>query len=65
MPWYIASAYVGWTRLDADEHDEVDVLGGAALAIAWTWFFVRPEAKNHIEPVITADSVALRFSFRW
>jgi len=65
VPWYAASAYVGWTRVDADEHDEVDVLGGAALAIAWTWFFVKPKKENQIIPVVASDSAAIRFSFRW
>jgi membrane-associated phospholipid phosphatase len=65
VPWYLASAYVGWTRVDADEHDEVDVLGGAALAIAWTWFFVRPNEKSQITPVVAGDGVAIRFSLRW
>jgi len=65
IPWYLASAYVGWTRVDADEHDEVDVLGGAALAIAWTWFFVKPNEKSQIIPVVSGDGVAIRLSFRW
>ena len=65
VPWYLASAYVGWTRVDADEHDEVDVLGGAALAIAWTWLFVKPNAKNQFTPVVARDGAAIRFAFRW
>ena len=65
VPWYLASAYVGWTRVDADEHDEVDVLGGAALAIAWTWLFVRPNEKSRITPVIAGDGAAIRFALRW
>jgi membrane-associated phospholipid phosphatase len=65
VPWYLASAYVGWTRVDADEHDEVDVLGGAAVAIAWTWFLVKPSEKSQIIPVVARDGAAIRFAFRW
>ena len=65
VPWYVASAYVGWTRVDADEHDEVDVLGGAALAIAWSWLFVEPHEESRITPVIASDGAAIQFSMRW
>jgi membrane-associated phospholipid phosphatase len=33
-PAYALASVTGWTRLDADEHDEADVLAGAALGIA-------------------------------
>lgn len=33
-PAYALAAYTGWTRLEADRHDEIDVLAGAALGIA-------------------------------
>jgi membrane-associated phospholipid phosphatase len=65
VPWYVASAYVGWTRVDADEHDEVDVLGGAALAIAWSWLFVEPHEESRITPVIASDGAGIQFSMRW
>src|SRR5690606_19571455 len=33
-PAYALATATGWTRIDADEHDEADVLAGAALGIA-------------------------------
>jgi membrane-associated phospholipid phosphatase len=33
-PAYALAGFTAWTRHDADEHDEGDVLGGAALGIA-------------------------------
>lgn len=39
-PAYALAAYTGWTRLDADEHDEADVLAGAALGIASSMLLV-------------------------
>jgi membrane-associated phospholipid phosphatase len=33
-PAYALAGVTGWTRLDADAHDEADVLAGAALGIA-------------------------------
>jgi membrane-associated phospholipid phosphatase len=33
-PAYVLAGAAGWTRIDADEHDEADVLAGAAVGIA-------------------------------
>ena len=31
-PWYAAATYVGWTRVDANQHRWSDVAGAAAIA---------------------------------
>ena len=62
---YVLAGYTGWTRIDADEHDTGDVLGGAAVAIAWNWWQVSPWERVDLRPVIDGDTVALRFSGRW
>ncbi|HEX6995039.1 MAG TPA: phosphatase PAP2 family protein [Gammaproteobacteria bacterium] len=33
-PAYVLAGFVGWSRVDADEHDEADVVAGAALGVA-------------------------------
>lgn len=33
-PAYVLAGFVGWSRIDADEHDEADVVAGAALGVA-------------------------------
>jgi membrane-associated phospholipid phosphatase len=38
-PAYALATYTGWTRVDADQHDEADVLAGAALGIASSFLF--------------------------
>ncbi len=40
-PAYVAATWVGWTRIDADEHDVVDVLGGAALGLGSAFLLAR------------------------
>ena len=64
-PAYLLSAYVGWTRIDADEHEIEDVLGGAALAAAWTWWQVDPLPGVDVTPALTRDGFQLRFAARW
>lgn len=64
-PAYLLSAYVGWTRIDADEHDGWDVLGGAAIAMAWNWLLVTPRQGVVVAPVAASDGLGVRFSMRW
>lgn len=64
-PAYLLSAYVGWTRIHADEHDTVDVLGGAALAIGWNWLLVDPRGSVSVTPEIGDDTVAVSMTMRW
>ena len=65
LPAYLLSAYVGWTRVDADEHDTVDVLGGAALATAWSWFLVEPRDDVQVTPLPVEDGAGIQVSMRW
>jgi len=62
---YVLAGYTGWTRIDADEHDTGDVLGGAAVAIAWNWWQVSPWQSVDLQPSVDGDAVALRFRGRW
>ena len=64
-PAYLLSAYVGWTRIHADEHEIEDVLGGAALAAAWTWWQDDPLPGVAVTPALTRDGLQLRFAARW
>lgn len=61
-PAYVLAAYTGWTRVDSDNHDTWDVVGGAALAIGWNWWLVRPRDPITVEPVAGAGLVGLRVS---
>jgi membrane-associated phospholipid phosphatase len=65
LPAYALSAYVGWTRLDADEHEIEDVLGGAALAAAWSWWLVDPRRPPAVVPLVSRGGVWLRITARW
>lgn len=41
LPAYVASAYVGWTRVDAGRHDWWDVIAGAGIGVVSGHFFGR------------------------
>lgn len=46
-PAYLLSAYVGWGRTYARQHDWWDVLGGAAIGTLSSYIFTRPYAQKH------------------
>lgn len=39
IPAFLAAAFVGYSRVESDEHWNRDVLGGAAIGIASGWIF--------------------------
>lgn len=60
---YALAAYTGWTRIDADEHDAADVLGGAALGIASSFLLTQSQEQSVVwVPELGPDYVGLRFS---
>lgn len=60
---YALAAYTGWTRIDADEHDAADVLGGAAVGIASSFLLTQSREESVIwMPELGSDYVGLRFS---
>lgn len=64
-PAYLLSAYVGWTRVDADEHETEDVVAGAAVALGWNWWLVRPANQAIVTPVASSDMLGLTWQVRW
>lgn len=61
-PAWMLSVYTGWTRVHADEHDWEDVAGGAALAVAGAWLFVRPTGEAGVVPVALGDGAMLTWN---
>jgi membrane-associated phospholipid phosphatase len=41
-PAYVAASYVGWSRVESDNHYLKDVIAGAALGIISTYIFTHP-----------------------
>ena len=48
VPAYLLAGYVGWTRVDAEAHYYVDVLGGAIIGIASAYMFTKPFGQDRI-----------------
>ena len=41
IPAYLVAGYVGYTRIEANKHDGVDVLAGAAIGVGMSYLFTR------------------------
>ena len=66
LPAYAVAGYVGWLRVETDEHDWADVLGGAALGIvSSTLFTQRWSDKVAFSPWIGPHGAGLVVHARW
>jgi len=44
----LLASYVGYTRIKARKHDIYDVMGGAAIGIAGSLWFVKPYKNKNL-----------------
>lgn len=62
IPAYVAATYVGWTRVDSQQHYTVDVLAGAAIGIISSLYFTTPYNGVHITPYAKNGNYGLELS---
>ena len=65
IPAYLAASFVGYSRIDADKHDTTDVLVGAALGIASSWYFTETWQGFQVTPVAFGNGLAISFRSEW
>ena len=65
IPAYVAAGFVGYSRIDANKHDYVDIFTGAALGILTSWYFTKPWKNVNLTPMIGENSVGLQLSKPW
>ena len=67
IPAYILSSYTGFTRVNADKHDVIDIFAGAAIGIGSTYLFTTPYQKEHMELSFgkTNDTYLVGFKFKF
>ena len=46
IPAYVAASFVGWSRIESENHYLKDVLAGAALGVIGTYIFTDPYQKG-------------------
>lgn len=61
-PAYALATYVAWTRVDANQHDEVDVIGGAALGIASSFLLTKRDPRFNVATTFGPDTIGISIS---
>lgn len=66
IPAYIGAGFVAYSRLQADEHDAVDVLAGAALGMVSSWYFTTDYSDQLvIAPSLSSDYYGLSVHYHF
>lgn len=67
LPAYAAATFVGWSRLQGDpaEHDEQDVLAGAAIGVLSSYFFTSPYDNVQVTASVAEGVYAVEMSATW
>jgi membrane-associated phospholipid phosphatase len=62
---YAGAAYVGWRRVDTDNHYTVDVVAGAAIGIASSLIFTKPYKGFVVTPLADNGVYGVAISKQW
>ena len=62
---YAGAAYVGWRRVDTDNHYTVDVVAGAAIGIASSFIFTKPYKGFVVTPLADSGVYGIAISKQW
>jgi len=65
VPAYVGAVYVGWRRVDTDNHYTKDVVAGAAIGIASSFIFTKPYHGFEVKPLAENGVYGLVISKRW
>jgi membrane-associated phospholipid phosphatase len=67
VPCYLAAAFVGWSRIEAesDKHDAVDVFGGGAIGVLVTYCFTTSHKMVALVPTVDHGTYGVCMSTRW
>lgn len=58
---YVASMYVGYTRVEANRHDWTDVAAGATLGVISNWYFANEKPGQGLALYGDRNSIGLRY----
>ncbi len=65
LPAWLAATYVGYSRVQSKNHYTVDVVAGAAIGIASSWFFTSPYKGVSITPYVADGGGGISISGTW
>lgn len=64
-PAYALATYVGYSRVNNDHHDTSDVLAGALIGIAASYWFAEPFYGVQVTPTAGLNGVGFQLAAKW
>lgn len=65
IPAYVIAGFTGYSRIETDKHDILDVLAGATIGIVSTYLFTSAYQREHMELTFHSDNNEFFFGFRY
>jgi len=65
VPAYLGAAFVGYSRVKSNNHYTEDVIAGAAIGIASSFYFTKRYKGFSITPIANNDNYGLAISKQW
>lgn len=65
VPAYIGASFVGYSRVESDNHYIEDVLAGATIGVISSFYFTKPYKGITVTPVATKGYYGLSMSVNW
>ena len=65
IPAYIGASFVGYSRVESDNHHIEDVLAGAAIGAISSFLFTQPYRGITVHPVASSGYYGISLSRRW
>jgi membrane-associated phospholipid phosphatase len=65
IPAYVLAGFTGYSRIEADKHDIIDVLAGAVIGVGSTYLFTTPYQQEHMELTYSNSDGNYLIGFRY
>jgi len=65
IPAYIGASFVGYSRVESNNHYVEDVLAGAAIGIASSFYFSTPYKGFYLRPIAQNGAFGINVSAKW
>lgn len=66
LPAWLAAVFVGYSRIQSDNHDFADVAAGAGISIAAAWYFAIPHQEElTVAPYLQRGGGGIALTGRW
>jgi len=62
---YLGAIYTGYSRVHSNRHYTRDVVAGALIGVASSWYFTSPYKDLDIQPIVGADYKGVQVKYKW